>query len=157
MPRIYLVSFANVTVSAVQDLIALKGSSGKLCRLRRLWLGMNDTTIQTAQGLRLNLKYSTATLTLGSGGSAPTPTRVDPGDAAASFTAHANDTTQATTSGAFTSLMASGCHNYAGFDYTFPRGDEPIFGLNTGVVWELLSTVTGTCVFSGGAAVEESG
>lgn len=155
MGRIYTVSFKNVTIAAAQDLVALKGSSGKICRVLRAWLQMNDTTLQTAQGLRLNFKYSSATITLGSGGSTPTPRPNDPGDAAASFTAHANDTTQATTSGAFTDWFPTGGHNYAGFDSPFPR--PFVFGLNEGFVFELLSTVSGTCNYSGGVEVEESG
>jgi hypothetical protein len=71
---------------------------------------MNDTTLQTAQGLRINAKYS-ATFTAGTGGSAPTPRPLDPGDAAASFTARANDTAQGTTSGAFVDLTPTGGHN----------------------------------------------
>lgn len=157
MARVYTASFKNVTISAAQDLISLKGSTGKTCRVRRVWLYMNDTTIQTAQGLRLNVKYSSATFTAGSGGSAPTPRPLDPGDAAASFTARANDTTPGTTSGSFVDLMPAGGHNYQGFDYTWPKGEGPVFGLNEAVVFELLSTVTGTCNFSGGAEVEEVG
>lgn len=157
MPRVYTVSFKNVTIAAAQDLVALKGSTGKTCRLRRVWLYMNDTTLQTAQALRLNVKYGSATVTLGSGGSAPTPRPLDPGDAAASFTCRVNDTTPGTTSGAFTDLTPVGGHNYAGYDYTWPKGEEPVFGLNEGAIFELLSTVSGTCNFSGGATVEETG
>lgn len=155
MGRIYTVSFKNVTISAAQDLISLKGSTGKVCRARRAWLSMNDTTLQTAQGLRLNIKYASATITLGSGGSAPTPRPLDPGDSAASFTARANDTTPATTSGAFTDLNPDGGHNYGGFNLSFRDG--PVFGLNEGIVFELLSTVSGTCNYSGGVEVEEMG
>jgi hypothetical protein len=157
MSRVYTATFKFVTISAVQDLLSLKGSSGKTCRLRRLWLKGNDTTLQTAQGLRLNVKYSSATFTVGSGGTAPTPRPVDAGDAAASFTARANDTTQGTTSGAFVDITPDGGHNYAGFDYTWPKGEEPVFGLNEAIIFELLSTVSGTCNFSGGATVEETG
>lgn len=155
MPRVYTAGFKFVTVSAAQDLVSLKGSTGKVCQLRRAWLQMNDTTLQTAQGLRLNVKYGSATVTQGSGGSTPTPRPVDPGDAAASFTAHANDTTPATTSGAFVDINADGGHNYGGFDKTWKDG--PYFGLNEGVIFELNSTVTGTCNFSGGAEVVETG
>ena len=158
MSRTYDVTFKYVAVSAAQDLVAVKGSTGKTCRVRRVWLYMNDTTIQTAQGLRLNLKYASATITLGSGGTdTVTAAPHDPGDAAASFTANVNDTTPSTTSGAFTDRMPGGGHNYAGFDYTYPKGEEPVFGLNEGAVFELLSTVSGTCHFSGGMTVEESG
>ena len=157
MGRIYTASFKAVAVSAAQDLVSLKGSSGKVCRLKRVWLQMNDTTLQTAQGLKLNVKYGSATVTLGLGGSTPTPRPVDPGDAAASFTAHTNDTTPSTTSGSFVDITPTGGHNYGGFDYRWPEGKEPIFGLNEGVVFELNSTVSGTCTFSGGAEVEEIG
>ncbi len=157
MGRVYTVSFKAVTISAAQDLVALKGSSGKTCKLRRVALYMNDTTLQTAQGLKLNVKYGSATVTLGSGGSTPTPRPVDAGDAAASFTAHANDTTPATTSGSFVDITPVGGHNYAGYDYSWPKGEEPVFGLNEGIVFELNSTVTGTCTFSGLATVEETG
>jgi hypothetical protein len=156
MPRVYTVAFKFVTVAAAQDLVSLKGSSGKTCRVRRCWLGMNDTTLQTAQGLRLNVKYGSATVTLGSGGSAPTPRPYDPGDSAASFTCRTNDTTPATTSGSFVDVTPNGIHNFGGYD--FPYGDRgPEFGLNEGVVFELPSTVSGTCNFSGGVEVEERG
>lgn len=157
MARVYTLSFKAVAISAVQDLITAKGITGKTCRVRRVWLQMNDTTLQTAQGLKLNVKYGSATVTVGSGGSAPTPRPADPGDAAASFTGRANDTTQATTSGSFVDLTPTGGHNYGGYDYTWPKGEEPVFGLNEAVIFELNSTVTGTCTFSGGMTVEESG
>lgn len=157
MPRIYTVSFENVTISAAQDLIGLKGSTGKVCKLRRAWLGASNTTLQTAQSLRLNVKYGSATVTLGSGGSSPTPRPVDPGDSAASFTAVANATTPSTTSGAFVNIEPDGIHNYAGEKLAWPEAEAPTFGLNEGVIFELLSTVTGTCAFSGGVAVSESG
>lgn len=157
MPRVYTASFKNVTVSAAQDLVALKGSTGKTCKLRRVWVYMNDTTLQTAQGLRLNVKYGSATVTLGSGGSSPTPRPLDAGDSAASFTAVANATTPSTTSGSFVDITPAGGHNFAGYDFTWPKGEEPVFGLSEGIVFELLSTVTGTCTFSGGATIEEVG
>jgi hypothetical protein len=155
MPRTYIVPFENVLVSAAQDLVSLKGSSGKTCKLKRIWVGGTDTTLQTAQGLRIRCRYFPATMTLGSGGTVPTPTPVDPGDAAASFTAHANDTSQATTSGTAVNLPCTGVHNYGGLDFTFPN--PPVFGLNEGVSFELLSTVSGTVHLSGGAEVEETG
>jgi hypothetical protein len=155
MGRMYTVSFENVTISAAQDLIAVKGSTGKTCKVKRVWVGASNTALQTAQHLRLRCRYLPATVTAGSGGSAPTPAPLDPGDAAAAFTARANDTTPATTSGTAVVLMAQGVHNYAGLDFTFPT--PPVVGLNEQFVFELLSTVSGTCAFSGGAEVEETG
>lgn len=156
MPRIYTVSFKFVTISAAQDLVALKGSTGKVCQVRRCWASMNDTTLETAQGVRFNQKYGSATVTLGSGGSSPTPRPLDPGDVAASFTAVANATTPSTTSGGFVDLVPDGGHNYGGYNWNW--GDRgPYFGLNEGFVFELLSTVSGTCNWSGGIEVAELG
>lgn len=155
MPRAYIVSFENVTISAAQDLVSVKGSTGKTCRIKRVWLGMTNTTIQTAQGLRLRCRFLPATVTAGSGGSAATPAPVDPGDSAASATARVNDTTQSTTSGTAVVLMTQGVHNFAGLDFSFQN--PPVIGLNQQFNFELLSTVTGTCAFSGGVEFEESG
>lgn len=155
MPRMYTVIFENVTVSAAQDLFSLKGSTGKTIRCKRVVLGATNTTLQTAQSLRLRVKYLPATVTAGSGGTAPTPQLLDPGDAAAAFTARVNDTTQATTSGTAATLVATGVHNFAGWD--FPMPDAPYAGLNEQITIDLPSTVAGTCAFSGTAYVEETG
>lgn len=155
MPRTYTVSFENVVISAAQDLIQIKGASNKVLRVKRLWLGMTSTTLQTAQGLRLRVRQLPATVTDGSGGSTPTPQLLSPGDAAASFTALVNNTTPATTSGTAHVLYDRGVHNYSGDDLVFAVPPEVI--PSTSIVYELLSTVLGTCAFSGGAEVEEYG
>lgn len=156
MPRKYTISFRAVSVSAVQDLVSLKGSSGKICKLRRATVQMSAVTLPTAQGMNLNVKYGSATVTLGSGGSTPTPKPLDPGDSAASFSCHANDTSQATTSGAFSDITPNGGHVFSGFDYNWGN-DGPIFGLNTGIVFEMATAPSGTIVFSGSVEVEEIG
>ncbi len=153
MARLYLINFENVSVAAVQDLFSFKGSTGKTCKLKKVVFGPTDTSLQTAQSLRLRVRYHSATITLGSGGASATPVPVDPGDSAASFTAHTNDTSQATTSGTATAFYSTGVHNYTGWSETFDQA----FGLNEGVTVELLSTVSGTCHFSGTAYVEETG
>lgn len=155
--RLYTIVFENVTVTAAQDLFSASGSSGKICRVKRVVLGASDTTLQTAQSLRLRIQFMPKTITLGSGGSAPTPQPVDSGDAAASFTAHVNDTTVATTSGTASNQVCQGVHNFAGWDFTL---DPPIpFGAQgtsvEGIAIDLLSTVSGTCHFSGTAWIEE--
>src|SRR4051794_5105874 len=106
MPRIYTVSFENVSVSAAQDLLQIKGASNKVLRILRRWVSATDTTIPTAQMLRLRERFLPATVTDGSGGSTPTPAKRDQGDAAATFTALANNTTPATTNGTAVVLAA---------------------------------------------------
>src|ERR1700731_4015767 len=119
MPRIYTVESPNVLVSAVQDLMQIKGAAGKMLRIRRVTVGATDTTLVTAQSLQLRARYLPATVTDGSGGSVPVPAKTDPGDAAASFTALANNTVQATSSGTAVVLRAWGVHIFAGLDFPF--------------------------------------
>jgi hypothetical protein len=155
MSRIYSVTFENVTVSAAQDLLQIKGASNKMLRILRRWVGATDTTIPTGQMLRLRERILPATVTDGSGGSTPTPVKHDQGDAAATFTALANNTTPATTNGTAVVVYTAGCHIFNGFDDI--HDDPPTVIPNASYVFELLSTVSGTVHLSGGVEVEELG
>lgn len=158
MPRQYRVTFGGstgVSVSQAQDLLQIKGASGKIVRVVKVWAKATDTTLPTAQMLQFRCRFLPATVTDGSGGSSPTPQKVDPGDAAASFTAKANNTTQATTSGTAVELHNWGEHVYSGADESFP--DRPPVGPSESFTFELLSTPSGTLHLSGGALVEEIG
>jgi hypothetical protein len=156
MPRRYVVTFENVSISAAQDLFQIKGAAGKILRIIGVKLGScGDTTLQTAQGIETRARYLPVTVTDGSGGSTPTPAKLDPGDAAASFTALANNTSKATTNGTAITVHEGAFHNFQGEDYTFP--DPPIVGPSESFVYELLSTVSGTCHMSGKVIVEELG
>ena len=160
MPRRYVVTFEGVAISAAQDLFEIKGAAGKTAKILRCWLGMTDTTLQTAQALQLRCRFLPATVTDGSGGTTPTFQKLDPGDAAASITALANNTTKATTSGTAVVVHEAGVHNYAGHEWNpfrDTRGSEQVIGPSEAFVYELLSTVSGTCHFSGGVEIEESG
>lgn len=160
MGRIYTVNFSAVSISAAQDLVQIKGASNKVVKIRRCWLGPTDTTLVTAQSLSLRTRLLPATVTDGSGGSTPTPRRADPGDAAATFTALANNTTQATTNGTATICKQNGVHIYGaggGDVFVWEKGTEPIVVPSTSFVFELLSTVSGTVTLSGGVEVEEIG
>ncbi len=157
MPRSYTVVFDNVTVTAAQDLFQIKGAAGKILKIKRCWVGPTNTTLVTAQSLRTRCRFLPATVTDGSGGSTPTPQKVDPGDAAASFTALANNTTQASSSGTAVVIATSGDHIYAGNRYDFRQGAEPTVGPSESFTFELLSTVSGTVALSGTIEVEEHG
>lgn len=157
MGRVYLVTFENVTVSVAQDLIQVTGAAGKICRINRQWLSSTNTTLPTAQMLQLRGRFLPATVTNGSGGSTPTVTKTDPGDAAASFTALANNTTKATTSGTALTEEEGGTHIYNPYERVFNQKSPPVVGPSEAFVFELLSTVSGTCNFSGGVEVEEIG
>jgi hypothetical protein len=103
--RIYVASFDTVNVgTAVQDIFSLLTSAAKGLQLHHIQLSAGSQT--TAAEIRLRLKRGTATVTQGSAGTTPTPALIDVGDTlAATVVAHCNDTTQATTSGAFTTAF----------------------------------------------------
>jgi hypothetical protein len=154
MGRRYKVLFEGVAVSAPQDLVTIIGATAKAVRVLRQWCGFTDTTLPTAQGLQYRGRFLPSTVTTGSGGTTPTPSKVDQGDAAATFTAHANDTSKATTSGTAVIVEEAGLHIYSGYDV--PLGGVPVMA-NQAYVFELLSTVPGTVHLSGGVEVEEIG
>jgi hypothetical protein len=155
MPRQYKVTFEDVSVSAAQDLLQIKGAAGKMLRILRVWAGATDTTIPTSQMLKYRCRFLPVTVTDGSGGSTPTPQKVDNGDAAATFTALANNTSKATTNGTAATIEEGSAHVYSVYDQSFLR--PPPVGPSQSLVFELLSTPSGTLHLSGGADVEEVG
>lgn len=143
MPRPYTVTSENVSIAAAQDLAQIIGAAGKILQIVQCTVGFTDTSLPTAQMLRLQCNYLPATVTNGSGGTSPTPAPLDPGDAAASFTAKANSTTPATTNATAVQLIAVGVHIYAGWDWPFK--DPIVIGPSESFTFKLLSTVSGTC------------
>ena len=156
MPRLYSVSFSQVLVAAAQDLFQVAGTAGKMLRIRRITISATDTTAPTAQMLSFSGVFLPATVTPGSGGTVPTPQKIDPGDANPSFTAAVNNTTPAGTSGAAATVYSGGCHIYNGLDERYAEAAEDI-GPGEAYVFKLLSTVTGTVHLSGTIFVEEIG
>jgi hypothetical protein len=156
MSRRYTVVFESVATTAAQDLIQVKGASGKVLRILRAWWGCTNTTLATSQSISTRCSYLAATVTDGSGGTTPTPRKMDPGDAAASFTALANNTTPATSSGKVT-LDESGDHLYNGYRSGWSEKSAPVVGPSESFAMELLSTPSGTVNLSGGVEVEEIG
>src|ERR1700758_2481812 len=98
--RCYKTVIDNVSIgTAVQDIFSVKASAGVGLVLEAIHF---DSTNTSAAALRMRLKRATATVTQGSGGTNQTPAAVhskDQGTHVATY--HINDTTQATTTGAF--------------------------------------------------------
>lgn len=103
--RIYEAAIDTVSIgTAVQDIWALLTGASNGAQLH--WIQATAAAVTTAAQIRLRLKRGTATVTIGSGGSTPAKNFDDDGDTKASgSTLHANDTTQATTSGNFTGFL----------------------------------------------------
>lgn len=162
--RLYTVQFQAQTMSSSQatTLFSLLSGAGKIIRPRRIVLSSTDTSVPTSQMLSFQARYLPATVTLGSGGAVPTPSRLDPGDSPASFTAHVNDTTPASTTGSALTLWSGGCHVYNGLDEANDDATGRGFGaavIGPGEGWDfqILSLVSGTVHLSGTLYVEELG
>lgn len=123
MPRIYTVAFNGVAVTAAQDLFELTPADDKPITILG-WALDQTTDFGDAAAEQLGLQVIRGFTTSGSGGSTPTPVPLDPNDAAASFTAEANNTTVANT-GTTTTPYSAGWNIQAGCRDWFPEGMQP--------------------------------
>lgn len=151
MARTYTVEFAGVSVAAVQDLLAIYTGASKAVRLHSFQIGQITGT--TVANLPLTLKRITGTVASGSGGTTPTPLPLNPGDAAATVTAHANDTTQA--SGTVAVLVADVFNTVNGYLFTPAPEDQPIAGLSSVLVVSLNSAPSSAMTMSATVTFEE--
>lgn len=157
--RLYSVVFAAVSVTAAQDLFYLKPAADKPCILEAAYCkaagGTADAGDAQEELLRVEVIRLPATVTAGSGGTAPTPTPVNPGDAAASFTARVNDTTVATTSGTALTPHADGMNNRVGFEYVPPPEHRLLVANAQAIVVRLNTAPADAILLSGTAYVRE--
>lgn len=110
MSRIYYVPFSAVAITAPQDLFDLVPAADKPIKLvAMMWDQVTRHGDAQEEMLRWSIHRGLATV--GSGGSSVTPSRGDPGDAAASFTARVNDTTQAVVGGGTDTILHRGTFN----------------------------------------------
>ena len=145
--RAYSISFANVSVSAVQDLIALYSGSSMACELHGLVIGQITGT--SVANLNISVKRLPATVTAGSGGSTPTPQKINRGDVAATATGHANDTAQATTSGTASTIHADVFNTVNGYQFFWPPNERPVIGLSEAAVISLNTAPASAMYMSG--------
>jgi hypothetical protein len=160
--RIYTVQFDNVAATVAQDLFSLRPAADKPVRLLGVVVGQTNRTGDANEDmLRWSvIRMTGATLTIGSGGTAPTPGAVNFGDGAAGFTARVNDTTIATTSGTSTTLHADCFNTRVGLQY-FPIPEMQhgaiASGGNGALLVRLLEAPSASTTFSGTCYVEELG
>ena len=149
---VYSVQFNNVSVSAAQDFFLIIAGATHKAIIHGAQIGCLSTAVQN---LRITGKRLPATLTNGSGGSTPTPQKTDPQDAAASITAHANDTTPATTSGTASTIFADVLNTVNGYVWFPPREDRPKIDLSEGFVLSLDTAPSAAMTMNGTIWVEE--
>lgn len=151
--RVYSIQFRNVAVAALQDLLAVYCGASMGVALHGLVIGQITGT--TVQNLNISVKRLATTVTSGSGGTAPTPKKMGRGDSAATVTARANDTVQATSSGATDVLHADVFNTVNGYQFFWPPNDQPTVGLNEAAVISLDTAPAAPMTMSGTLYVEE--
>ena len=154
MARVYTVSFSAVAVTAAQDFFEIIPAADHPVVLLGVFIDQySDVGDAEEELLRWSIVRGHATG--GSGGSAPTPVPLDPGDAAANFDAEVNNTTIASAGTGVT--LHSGAFNIrSGLAVMFPPEMTPM--ANNGddtIVVRLLANPTDSLSMSGTLYVAE--
>jgi hypothetical protein len=132
--RSYSVTFNNISVGAVQDVVAIYTGASKAIEIHEVNAGQASAT--SIGNLRIRLYQLTATVTSGSGGSAGSIYKFNQGDAAATVTSRINDTVQAT-GGSVIQHHSEAFNVINGFLYSPLEDDRPVIGLNSAFVFSL--------------------
>ncbi len=160
--RVYSVPFDNVAITTTADLFNLDPGVDKPVRLLSIDVGQTNRTGDANEDMvRWSVRrFTGATITNGSGGTAPTPSAVNVGDVAATFTARVTDTTIATTSGTNTLIHASTFNTRVGLLWV-PPPELLILAADTSGNCKLLVRLeeapSASTTFSGTCYVEELG
>lgn len=143
MSEVFTIVCENVAVTAAQDVLAAYAASTKKLQVLAIEMSANGQT--TVGNYPIRLRHLPATVTSGSGGTAVTPHNTNPDGASASFTARANDTTHAVTSGTAVDYVASQFNPINGYYWQPPTpvGEEPKADLSDALVLSL-DSVSGT-------------
>ena len=133
--RSYSVAFANISVTALQDLIAVYCGASQVIELHGINIGQVSGI--TVQNLRISVKRLPVPVTPGSGGNSASIQKMGRSDAASVVTARTNDTTQASTSGTAALLHADVFNTINGYQFFWPPTDAPTFGINEACILSL--------------------
>lgn len=157
--RLYTFGFEAVSISAQQTLFYIKPAADKICVIEAIFLAnvgvAADAGDAQEEDLAITLVYLPATVTVGSGGSAPTPGPVSVNDAAAGFTARVNDTTKATTSGTGINRHPDGWNTRVPWNWPVPPEHRSLVANAAAIAINLNSTPTDAFLTSGTCYVRE--
>lgn len=143
--RVYSTYFDNVSISAIQDVLSLKAGAANGIEIHQIDLTAGGVT--TPAEIRLRIKVLPATVTQGSGGSTPVISPVDDGDTKTSTaTAHANDTTQATSGGTIKILEAHQWNVLMPWQWLPPPEDRIVIQAAEGFVVDFPAAPSATSV-----------
>lgn len=151
--RIYVASFQNVSVAAVQDLFSLKSSAGKGLEIHHIKLTAGGVT--AAAELRVRLKRLTGTLTAGSAGTSGTANVIDATNStAATATVRQNDTTQASATTSVT-LWEEQWNVLMPMEHMPAPEDREVIDVNSQFVLDIAATPGASTLVSGYIKWEE--
>ena len=157
MSRIYTISFAEVAVTAAQDMFEILVPADAVMRLHSIVITQSsDAKNSESEQLPFSIKRVTGAPTSGSGGSTPTPRPISQGDAAAGITAEANNTTRLT-GGTSVDLWREDINVMSGW-YYIPTPEMRIdFSPSTRCIIGLEEAPEDSLTMSGTVVVEEIG
>jgi hypothetical protein len=150
--RTYNLTFRGVTVSAAQDLLAAYCGANMAIEIVGYKVSPANPTIEIRA---VSIKHLPATVTTGSGGTSITPQKDTPTDAAATFTARANDTTAATTSGTADYADADAWNETNGVQWLYPAGSRPTAKPSEALVLSLDAAPSSGIAVSGWMKIRE--
>lgn len=154
MARVYSVSFENVSVSASQDFFEVSPADDHPVVILALYLDQISDVGDAAEEM-LRYKIIRGHTTSGSGGSSATPRPLDPGDAAAGFSAEVNNTTIAS-AGTAVDLHAGAFNIRAGLALIYPPEMTPVANQgNTTIVVRLMANPADAVTMSGTLYIAE--
>lgn len=156
--RIYTVPIQLTAVTTQVDLWDLAPADDKPIILHAVYLGQS-TELGDAAEEQLGIQYIRGLATVGSGGSAPTPTPIGPSDAAAGFTARILDTTVAVVGGGTTTHLHADTWNVRGPYVYIPTPEYRLQCTQgqTRLVIRLTGAPADSITIAGTAYVEELG
>ncbi len=154
MARIYTVSFEAVAVTAAQDLFEISPADDHPVVLLGMTIDQSSDVGDAAEEM-LRYKIIRGHTTGGSGGSAPTPRPLDPGDAAATFGAEVNNTTIAS-AGTTVDLVAGAFNIRSGLAIYWPPELTPMANQgNTTIVVRFMAAPADSLTMSGTLYIAE--
>ena len=157
--RCYAVTFIAVSVTAQQDLFYIKPAADKICIIESVYIGASGGAADAGDAQEelfdVELLYLPATVTVGSGGTSVTPSPIAVNDTAAGFTARANDTTKATTSGTIANRHPDGMNTRIPYVYAPPAEHRDIVANAAAIVFRLNTTPADAILLSGDMRVRE--
>jgi hypothetical protein len=157
--RLYSVTFAAVSVTLQQEFFYIKPAADKICIIEAVYLGCSGGAADAGDAQEelydVELVYLPATVTVGSGGTAPTPSPVAINDTAASFTARVNDTTKASSSGTAVVRHPDGMNNRIPYVYCPPAEHRDLVSNAAAMVFRLNTTPADAILISGDMRVRE--